>query len=143
MIKISCLNEKDYSKVLNIEKKLFINPMTLSELYKFSKQDCFRIWKIDIGHIIGYVSFFKIKDEVEIIKIGIEKYYQRKNYGSYLISQMKRTGIKRIFLEVSVENIEAINFYLKNGFYKIGIRKKYYKQKDGSSVDAFTFSLKF
>ena len=138
---ISCLNQKDYNIVLKIEKRLFINPMTSSDLFDLSKQDCFRIWKIDIGHIIGYVSFFKIKYEAEIIKIGIDKSYQRKNYGSYLIHEMKRIGIKRIFLEVSVENIKAINFYLKNGFYQTGKRKEYYKNKDGSRVDALTFSL--
>ena len=141
MFTISNLNKKDYGKILKIEKTLFINPMTLTELSNFSKQECFHIWKIDIGKIIGYVSFFKIKDEAEIIKIGIDKLYQRKNYGSQVISEMKRIGIKKIFLEVSIENVEAINFYLKNGFYKIGIRKEYYKQKDGSRIDALTFSL--
>ena len=141
MITISELNENEYIKVLQIEKILFINPMTLAELTNFSKQDSFRIWKIDIGKIIGYVSFFRIKDEAEIIKIGIDKFYQRKNYGSQVISEMKRIGIKKIFLEVSIENVEAINFYLKNGFYKIGIRKEYYKQKDGSRIDALPFSL--
>ena len=141
MFTISNLNKKDYGKILKIEKTLFINPMTLTELSNFSKQECFYIWKIDIGKIIGYVSFFKIKDEAEIIKIGIDKFYQRKNYGSQVISEMKRIGIKKIFLEVSIENVEAINFYLKNGFYKIGIRKEYYKQKDGSRIDALTFSL--
>ena len=143
MITISELNENDYIKVLQIEKLLFINPMTLTELTNFVKQDSFRIWKIDIGKIIGYVSFFKIKDEAEIIKIGIEQPYQRKNYGSYVISEMKRIGIKKIFLEVSVENVRAINFYLKNGFYKTGTRKEYYKQKDNTRVDAFIFSLEF
>ena len=141
MITISELNENDYDKVLQIEKKLFIHPMTLNDISNFSKQDSFIIWKIDIGKIIGYVSFFKIKDEAEIIKIGIEQPYQRKNYGSYVISKMKRIGIKKIFLEVSVENVKAINFYLKNGFYKTGIRKEYYKQKNGSRIDALTFSL--
>ena len=143
MITISELNENEYIKVLQIEKTLFINPMTLAELTNFSKQDSFRIWKIDIGKIIGYVSFFEIKDEAEIIKIGIEKSYQRKNYGSCVISEMKRMGIKKIFLEVSVENIKAINFYLKNGFYKTGLRKGYYKQKDDKRVDAYIFSLEF
>ena len=143
MITISCLNKNDYDKVLKIEKTLFINPMTLSELSDFSKQDSFKVWKIDIGKIIGYVSFFKIKDEAEIINIGIDKSYQRKNYGSNIISEMKRIGIKKIFLEVSVENVKAINFYLKNGFYKTGIRKEYYKQKDNTRVDAFIFSLEF
>ena len=143
MITISELNENDFEKVLQIEKRLFINPMTLTELSNLSKQDSFIIWKIHIGKIIGYVSFFKIKDEAEIIKIGIDKSYQRKNYGSYVISEMKRIGINKIFLEVSVENVKAINFYLKNGFYKTGTRKGYYKQKDNTRVDAFIFSLEF
>ena len=143
MIKISNLETKDYSEFLKIEKKLFINPMTLIELSSFAKQECFKIWKIDIGHIVGYISFFKIKDEVEIIKIGINRAYQRKNYGSYLISEMKIIGIKKIFLEVSAHNIQAINFYLKNGFYKSGERKNYYKQIDGSRIDAYTFCLEF
>ena len=143
MITISELNENDFEEVLQIEKVLFINPMNLTQLSNFSKQDSFIIWKIDIGKIIGYVSFFKIKDEAEIIKIGIDKSYQRKNYGSYVISEMKRIGIKKIFLEVSVENVKAINFYLKNGFYKTGTRKEYYKQKDNIRVDAFIFSLEF
>ena len=143
MITISELNENDYEKVLQIEKILFINPMTLTELSNFSKQDSFVIWKIDIGQIIGYVSFFKIKDEAEIIKIGIDKSYQRKNYGSHVISEMKKIGIKKICLEVSVENVKAINFYLKNGFYKTGTRNGYYKQKDNTRVDAFIFSLEF
>jgi len=143
MITISELNENDYVKILQMEKILFINPMTLTELTNFAKQDSFRIWKIDIGKIIGYVSFFKIKNEAEIIKIGIDKSYQRKNYGSCIISEMKRIGIKKIFLEVSVENVKAINFYLKNGFYKTGTRKAYYKQKDNTRVDAFMFSLEF
>ena len=143
MFIISNLNKKDYGKILKIEKTLFINPMTLTELSNFSKQECFHIWKIDIGKIIGYVSFFKIKDEAEIIKIGIDKFYQRKNYGSQVISEMKRIGIKKFFLEVSIENVEAINFYLKNGFYKTGIRKGYYKKKNNIRVDAFIFSLEF
>ena len=143
MFIISNLNKKDYRKILKIEKTLFINPMTLTELSNFSKQEWFYSWKIDIGKIIGYVSFFKIKDEAEIIKIGIDKSYQRKNYGSNVISEMKKIGIKKIFLEVSVENVKAINFYLKNGFYKAGTRKGYYKQKDNTRVDAFIFSLEF
>ena len=141
MITISCLDENDYNKVLEIEKKLFINPMTLYDLSNLSMQDSFITWKIDIGKIIGYVLFFKIKDEAEIIKIGIDKSYQRKNYGFFLIQKMKGIGIKRIFLEVSVDNIQAINFYLKNGFCKIGTRKNYYKQNDNTRLDAFIFSL--
>ena len=56
---------------------------------------------------------------------------QRKNYGSLIVNKLKKLkDIRKIFLEVSVENTPAINFYLKNGFKKIGIRKAYYKVKE-------------
>ena len=80
MIKIQPLKENDFKRVLEIEKELFQDPMTYSELVNFTKQDCFKIWKMEINQIIGYVSFFKIKNEIEIIKIGIDKAYQGKGF---------------------------------------------------------------
>ena len=142
MYKITDLSKQDYKKLLQIEKQLFDYPMSMQELLKFLKQSCFKIWKIELNEMIGYVSFFEIKDEVEIIKIGINKCHQRKQCGTSLIKEMKNKGFKNIFLEVSVNNTKAINFYLKNGFTKIGIRKRYYKCKDESRTDAFTLCLK-
>ena len=39
----------------------------------------------------------------------------------------KKEKIKRIILEVSKNNIAAINMYKKLGFKKVSIRKKYYR----------------
>ena len=101
------------------------------------------IWKIEIIKIIGFVHFFHVKDEIEIIKICIIKSHQRKNYGSMLINEIKKLKIKKIFLEVSVQNVNAINFYLKNGFKKIGVRKGYYAGKKNTRVDALRLINKF
>ena len=115
--------------------------MTETELNNFSNQTSFRIWKIETDIIIGYMSFFQVIDEVEIIKIGIIKSYQRSNYGSLLINELKKSDVKEIFLEVSSENVNAINFYIKNGFKEIGLRKRYYKFKNAPSVDALRLSF--
>ena len=76
----------------------------------------------------------------EIIKLGIMKSHQGKNYGSYLIQKIKSLPIKKIFIEVSCLNKIAINFYIKNGFKKIGIRKNYYILKNNSRTDALRLS---
>ena len=76
-------------------------------------------------------------------EICIIKSCQRKNYGSLIINKIKKLdNIKKIFLEVSVENTQAINFYLKNGFKKIGIRKAYYKVKK-QRIDALRLLFEF
>ena len=141
MIKINPIQKCDYFKILQIEQNLFKNTMTKKELYNFSSQSSVRIWKIEEDKITGYMSFYQVIDEVEIIKIGVIKSCQRKGYGSNLIKELKKLDIKKIFLEVSSENVHAINFYLKNGFQEIGLRKMYYKSKDGISVDALRLSF--
>jgi [ribosomal protein S18]-alanine N-acetyltransferase len=142
MISIKPIKKNDYNKILLIEQKLFRDPMTQIEFNNFLSQSAFRILKIEKDRILGYISFYQVIDEIEIIKIGIIKSCQRSSYGSLLINEIKKLDIKKIFLEVSVQNKEAINFYLKNGFQKIGIRKGYYANNNNNRIDALRLCVK-
>tara|TARA_B100001093_G_scaffold449925_1_gene456396 strand:- start:1507 stop:1941 length:435 start_codon:yes stop_codon:yes gene_type:complete len=142
MIVISPCKKSDYTNLIQIEKSAFQDYSSKNELKSLEKNTSHVIWKIEEKKIIGFVSFFHVKDEIEIIKICIIKSFQRKNYGSILINEIKKLKIKKIFLEVSVENINAINFYLKNGFKKIGIRRGYYAKSKCSRIDALRLCVK-
>ena len=142
MIVISPCKKSDYTTLIQIQKSFFQDHSSKAQLRVLEKQTSFVTWKIEEKKIIGFVSFYHVKDEIEIIKICIIKSYQRKNYGSILINEIKKLKIKKIFLEVSVENINAINFYLKNGFEQIGIRKGYYASSKRSRIDALRLHLK-
>ena len=134
--KISPCNKQEYYLIENLEKTLFDSPFSIKDLENMSLQEAFKIWKIYGDSLIGYVCFFQVKNEVEIIKIGIMKSHQGKNYGTYLIAKIKKLSIRKIFLEVSSLNKIAIKFYEKNGFKIIGVRKNYYTLKDNSKVNA-------
>ena len=143
MVYVSLCKKSDYKTLIQIEKSIFKNAISKNELKNFEKNAFSVIWKIEEKKIIGFVYFFHVKDEIEIIKICIINSHQRKSYGSLLINEIKKLKINRIFLEVSVQNINAINFYLKNGFEKIGVRKGYYAGKDNSRIDALRLMFKF
>ena len=134
--KISPCNKQEYYLIANLEKSLFDSPFSIKDLENMSLQEAFKIWKIYGDNLIGYVCFFQVKNEVEIIKIGIMKSHQGKKYGTHLITKIKNLSIKKIFLEVSSLNKTAIKFYEKNGFKIIGLRKNYYTLKDNSKVNA-------
>ena len=142
MISIKPIKKSDYNKILVIEQSLFKNPMTQIELNNILSQSAFKIWKIEKDRVLGYLSFYQVIDEIEIIRIGVIKYYQRRSYGSLLIDEIKKLYVKKIYLEVSVQNKEAINFYLKNGFQKIGIRKGYYANNKSYRIDALRLCVK-
>ena len=141
MISINSIEKSDYVKVLQIERNLFKEAKKQMELNNFFSQSSLKIWKIEKDIIIGYMSFYQVMDEVEIIKIGIIKSYQRSSYGSFLIRKLKKLDVKKIFLEVSSENLNAVNFYVKNGFKEIGLRKRYYKSTNGNKIDALRLSF--
>jgi len=134
--KISPCKKQEYYLIANLEKSLFDSPFSIKDLENMSLQEAFKIWKIYGDRLVGYVCFFQVKNEVEIIKIGIMKSYQGKNYGTYLITKIKKLSIRKIFLEVSSLNKIAIKFYEKNGFKIIGVRKNYYTLRDNSKVNA-------
>ena len=86
--------------------------------------------------ILGVSIFNKIHDEAEIRYLSVDPNYKRRGLGKKLIysifKECKNENIKRIFLEVSIKNKQALCFYDYLGFETIGIRKKYYK--DGSDA---------
>ena len=86
--------------------------------------------------ILGVCVFHKIYDEAEIRYLSVHPSYKRRGLGKKLINkiikQCKNENIQRIFLEVSLKNKQALDFYEYFGFKTIGIRKKYYK--DGSDA---------
>ncbi len=143
MTKIKSAKKGDLLRLFEIEKDVFNYSVSIEDFENYFNDDSAKIWKISTCKIIGFVIFYHVKDEIEIIQIGIIKSCQRKNYGSSLIKKIKKLNdIRKIFLEVSVENSQAINFYLKNGFKKIGIRKAYYKGNK-QRIDALRLLFEF
>ena len=143
MIHIKPIKKCDLLRLIEIEKEVFDYSLSIEEFENNFNKKMIKIWKISTRKIIGFVIFYHVKDEIEIIQICILKSYQRKNYGTLIIDKMKQLiNIKKIFLEVSVENSQAINFYLKNGFKKIGIRKAYYKVNN-QRIDALRLLFEF
>ena len=142
MIDIRSVKKKDYFKLIAIENSLFEKSILINELQNFTDNISVKMWKLETTKIIGFVYFYHVKNEVEIISIGILKDYQQKGYGSVIIREIKKLNPKKIFIEVSVENTHAINFYLKNGFKKIGIRKAYYKENK-KRIDAIRLLFEF
>ena len=84
----------------------------------------------------GVCVFLKIYDELEIRYLSVHPSYKRRGLGKKLIYEIfkecKNENIKKIFLEVSLKNKQALCFYDYLGFKTICVRKKYYK--DGSDA---------
>ena len=87
------------------------------------------------GEIISFLNYSLIYDRIEIEYIYTNDDYRNQGIASkllnYLIELGNANNCLNITLEVRSSNVEAINFYEKNDFKKVSIRKNYYKDEDG------------
>ena len=127
-IKILNATIYDFNSILSIEKdlklpatnfKLFSNLMELDKIFVMKV--------IPSNQLIGFVELQGDLEETEIITLGIKKNFQNQGYGKQLINFIIKKNYKNIFLEVSLSNLKALNFYKSLGFKKISIRKNYYR----------------
>ena len=85
--------------------------------------------------IIGFAGVKFALDQADIMNIVTRKDYRNKGVGTLLlnglISICKEFKANSIFLEVNEDNKPAIKLYEKVGFESVGIRKNYYKDKNG------------
>ena len=88
------------------------------------------------GKTIGYLIAMLAKDTADILNIGIDPDFQRKGYGTglinHLITELRKRYIGEILLEVRAGNKSAIQFYNKQGFEKISVRKNYYMKNSNN-----------
>ena len=127
-----CKIEDDYEK--KWKKKDF---------YTFiSNQD--NIFILSHPKPVGYLNARITRDGIEIISILIDKKFRKIGIGKSLLNQLLIIALKKkiqnIFLEVSVENLTAINLYKKFNFIRVGKRKNYYFQ-DEKYIDADIMKL--
>lgn len=87
------------------------------------------------GAIIGYAIFNYLHDECHLMNIVTDPSFQGLGVATLLIEAMydraKESNMAKIILEVRASNQVAIEFYHKQGFSEIGLRKGYYKKADG------------
>ena len=135
--------------------------ITIKEINSKNSKSCYELdmktikhwnqsqWKIELekdnvtaigiyfnNSILGVCVLHKLFDEAEIRYLSVHPSYKRTGLGKKLIAktfkECKKDNVKRILLEVSLNNKQALSFYDYFGFKTINLRKKYYK--DGSDA---------
>lgn len=78
----------------------------------------------------GFIVYRKTLDEAEIITIGVHPDARRTGIASAMLGiidgELRKNGVKTIFLEVAENNRPARALYEQNGYVQIGVRPKYY-----------------
>ena len=97
-----------------------------------------------VSFILGDVFNIEKISEYEILLIYVCKNFRKKNLGTRLIKKIKENNnsLKKIYLEVSKNNIDGISFYKNMNFKEVDTRKNYYSIQN-KNIDALVMSKKY
>ena len=92
--------------------------------------------------LIGFAVVMPVLDEAHLLNIGVDRRYQGQGHGARLMQRViddaRAGGAQRLLLEVRCSNRQAIAFYQRFGFARIGLRRGYYPAAAGRE-DALVF----
>ena len=134
MIKKLTSYDIDYiEQIFNLEKEIFkssaFSKSYLNTLIKGDNSFVY-VYLID-SKVCGYLIVLDSIDVYEILAIATIEEYRNKGIAQELLDKIKT---KDIFLEVRESNQTAINFYKKNKFKEISIRKNYYSKPTENAI---------
>lgn len=126
--------EDDLDAIVAIENQVHAAPWSrdhfLSELSKSYSQ----FWVLTDDEtdeiVVGYLVFWQLFDESEILNIAIGLPYRGLGFAKKLIAKAiahsVRKGLKKLTLEVRKSNEAAIHLYQRLGFAITRVRKDFY-----------------
>jgi ribosomal-protein-alanine N-acetyltransferase len=92
---------------------------------------------LDSGaEVLGYAVTMRAGDVVDLLRIAVRRDHQRQGLAALLLADglaaARTDGAERMLLEVSAGNTAAVHFYAAQGFSRIDVRRRYYR--DGSDA---------
>lgn len=148
MVNVRKIEFRDIKKVVELEEKYLLESLgeklLASELSEKNNGVSFYVIEND-DVVIGYIGRYYFFQEAEVLNFVVDESYQRQGYGQKLFDKMVEDmkDVKKITLEVRASNIKGINFYTKNGFKQVGVRKRYYKNGEDALLLLKEFIWKF
>lgn len=94
--------------------------------------------------IAGFALLRFLLDEAELMLFAVAPAFRRQGLAMHLlnvaITEARGRGTQRIFLEMRADNDPALALYERVGFVGVGVRRSYYKGRDGIARDAVTMA---
>ncbi len=136
MISVKQIKEKDIDLCYGLDSNTISLWSKKQWANEFKKEGTKVFGLFSLSLVIGICVFHVVLDEAQINYFAVNEGFRKKGFGSYLmrylIEYCEKLNIKKLFLEVSKNNLIAEKFYSSFNFSTVGMRKNYYR--DGSDA---------
>lgn len=133
--KMRAMSASDLDAVMAIERVNFPFPWSEGNFKDSMNSGYICLVMEQANQVVGYAVLMMVLDEAHLLNISVDKSYQGKGWGRYLLVHMMDVGREKgglnMFLEVRPSNHSALGLYESMGFNEMGVRPGYYPAHNG------------
>ena len=139
-------DERDLIKILRIEKECFSDPWSINIFRSALSEPHTSVFVLEDEEegVLGYSVSTVVLDEGSLDNLAVTAQRRGQGAGRMLfenvLSDVRKKGAERIFLEVRESNTPAARLYESAGFKRLAVRKAYYQDP---VEDAIVMDLHF
>jgi [ribosomal protein S18]-alanine N-acetyltransferase len=140
------LTPERLDEVMVIEREAYEHPWTRGNFID-SLRSGYQAQVLAAGEVVlGYFVAMKGVDEVHLLNLTVAPRQQGEGWGRVMLDGLalwaRGQGAQWLWLEVRVSNTRAQQIYERQGYRRVGERKRYYPATHGKREDAVVMSLK-
>jgi [ribosomal protein S18]-alanine N-acetyltransferase len=140
------LTPERLDEVMIIEREAYEHPWTRGNFID-SLHSGYQAQILAAGEVVlGYFVAMKGVDEVHLLNLTVAPRQQGEGWGRVMLDGLalwaRGQGAQWLWLEVRVSNTRAQRIYERQGYRRVGERKRYYPAAHGKREDAVVMSLK-
>jgi [ribosomal protein S18]-alanine N-acetyltransferase len=140
------LTPERLDEVMVIEREAYEHPWTRGNFID-SLRSGYQAQILAAGEVVlGYFVAMKGVDEVHLLNLTVAPRQQGEGWGRVMLDGLalwaRGQGAQWLWLEVRVSNTRAQQIYERQGYRRVGERKRYYPATHGKREDAVVMSLK-
>lgn len=129
-------------EVMEIERTAYPRPWTegvfADELAMQSRGSRHYLVAMLGGRVVGYGGMIYMDDAAHVTNVAVDAALRRRGVATELMLELaweaRRVGMASLTLEVRDSNVSAQSLYRRFGFVPVGIRAKYYENRDDAIV---------
>jgi len=142
LLVIEPMHRSHLARVMEIERTAYPKPWTegvfADELSMQNRGSRYYLVALLGDRLVGYGGMIYMDDAAHITNVAVAVSMRRRGIATELLLDLsweaRRAGMKSLTLEVRESNVSAQSLYRRFGFVPVGVRAKYYENRDDAIV---------
>lgn len=139
-VRLTSMTEADVPDILRLERACFADPWERLAFEREVHNEVSRsvVARDANGRLVGYAIYWAAGPEFHLLNLAVAPWCRRQGIARILMRRLmhdaRSEGAEYVALEVRRSNLAAKALYLDFGFVTVGIRPRYYRDREDAEV---------